>query len=88
MPLFTAALKASACGAVISSKEASALFAQKVSRRLQLTPEQRKSLVLLVDGVRYGLTQVVFHPETAGKELLDRASHLGNEWVIAVRGTP
>ncbi len=29
--------------------EASALFAQKVSRRLQLTPEQRKSLVLLVD---------------------------------------
>ncbi len=29
--------------------EASALFAQKVSRRLQLTPEQRKALVLLVD---------------------------------------
>ena len=29
--------------------EASALFAQKVSRRLQLTPERRKSLVLLVD---------------------------------------
>ena len=29
--------------------EASALFAQKVSRRLQLTPEQRKSLVILVD---------------------------------------
>jgi [protein-PII] uridylyltransferase len=29
--------------------EASALFAQKVARRLQLTPEQRKSLVLLVD---------------------------------------
>ena len=29
--------------------EASALFAQKVSRRLQLAPEQRKSLVLLVD---------------------------------------
>jgi [protein-PII] uridylyltransferase len=29
--------------------EASALYAQKVSRRLQLTPEQRKSLVLLVD---------------------------------------
>ncbi len=29
--------------------EASALYAQKVSRRLQLTPEQRKALVLLVD---------------------------------------
>lgn len=29
--------------------EASALYAQKVSRRLQLLPEQRKSLVLLVD---------------------------------------
>jgi [protein-PII] uridylyltransferase len=29
--------------------EASALFAQKVSRRLQLNPEQRRSLVLLVD---------------------------------------
>jgi [protein-PII] uridylyltransferase len=29
--------------------EASALFAQKVSRRLQLTADQRKSLVLLVD---------------------------------------
>jgi [protein-PII] uridylyltransferase len=29
--------------------EASALFAQKVSRRFQLTPERRKSLVLLVD---------------------------------------
>ncbi len=29
--------------------EASALFAQKVSRRLQLTPEQRKTLVILVD---------------------------------------
>ena len=29
--------------------EASALFAQKVARRLQLTSEQRKSLVLLVD---------------------------------------
>ena len=35
---------------------------------------------------RYGLTQVVFHPETAGADLLDRASHLGNEFVIAVRG--
>lgn len=29
--------------------EASAVFAQRVSRRLQLTPEQRKSLLLLVD---------------------------------------
>ncbi len=35
---------------------------------------------------RYGLTQVVFHPETGGKTLLDRASRLGNEFVIAVRG--
>lgn len=35
---------------------------------------------------RYGMTQVVFHPETGGKELLERASHLGNEFVIAVRG--
>ena len=32
------------------------------------------------------MTQVVFHPETGGKELLDRASRLGNEYVIAVRG--
>lgn len=29
--------------------EASAVFAQKVARRLQLTPEQRRALVLLVD---------------------------------------
>jgi [protein-PII] uridylyltransferase len=29
--------------------EASALFAQRVARRLQLAPEERKSLVLLVD---------------------------------------
>jgi len=35
---------------------------------------------------RYGLTQLVFHPETGGAELLDRASRLGNEFVIAVRG--
>ena len=35
---------------------------------------------------RYGLTQVVFRPETGGKALLDRASRLGNEYVIAVRG--
>src|SRR5207249_10649243 len=35
---------------------------------------------------RYGLTQVVFRPEIGGKELLERAGLLGNEWVIAVRG--
>ena len=35
---------------------------------------------------RYGMTQVVFHPETGGKEQLERASHLGNEFVIAIRG--
>src|SRR5438105_11308746 len=29
--------------------EASALFAQSVAKRLQLSPEQRKSLILLVD---------------------------------------
>ena len=43
--------------------------------------------VLFVDlRDRHGLTQVVFRPETGGAELLDRASHLGNEFVIAVRG--
>ena len=43
--------------------------------------------VLFVDlRDRYGLTQVVFHPETGGKALLERAGLLGNEWVIAVRG--
>ena len=43
--------------------------------------------VLFVDlRDRYGLTQIVFHPETGGKDLLERASRLGNEWVIAVRG--
>ena len=36
---------------------------------------------------RYGLTQVVFRPETGGAPLLERASHLGNEFVIAVRGS-
>ena len=35
---------------------------------------------------RHGLTQVVFRPETGGTEQLDAASHLGNEYVIAVRG--
>src|SRR3954462_14182746 len=43
--------------------------------------------VLFVDlRDRYGLTQVVFHPETVGKALIDRASRLGNEWGGAVRG--
>jgi aspartyl-tRNA synthetase len=43
--------------------------------------------VLFVDlRDRYGLTQIVFHPETGGRELLERASRVGNEWVIAVRG--
>jgi aspartyl-tRNA synthetase len=36
---------------------------------------------------RYGMTQVVFRAETGGAELLERASHVGNEFVIAVRGT-
>jgi len=35
---------------------------------------------------RYGATQVVVHPETGGAALLGRASRLGNEYVIAVRG--
>ena len=43
--------------------------------------------VLFVDlRDRYGLAQIVFHPETGGKALLERAARLGNEWVIAVRG--
>ena len=43
--------------------------------------------VLFVDlRDRYGLTQIVFHPETGGAELLERAAAIGNEWVIAVRG--
>ena len=43
--------------------------------------------VLFVDlRDRYGITQVVFRPEVGGAELLERASHLGSEWVIAVRG--
>jgi aspartyl-tRNA synthetase len=43
--------------------------------------------VLFVDlRDRYGLTQVVFRPETGGVELLARAARLGNEDVIAVRG--
>jgi aspartyl-tRNA synthetase len=43
--------------------------------------------VLFVDlRDRYGLSQIVFHPETGGRALLERASHLGNEWVIAVKG--
>jgi aspartyl-tRNA synthetase len=44
--------------------------------------------VLFVDlRDRYGVSQVVFRPEIGGAELLERASQLGNEWVIAVRGT-
>ena len=44
--------------------------------------------VLFVDlRDRYGLTQIVFRPEVGGGALLERASRLGNEWVIAVRGT-
>jgi aspartyl-tRNA synthetase len=43
--------------------------------------------VLFVDlRDRYGLTQIVFRPESGGAALLERASHAGNEWVIAVRG--
>jgi len=44
--------------------------------------------VLFVDlRDRFGITQVVFRPETGGAALLERAATLGNEWVIAVRGT-
>jgi aspartyl-tRNA synthetase len=43
--------------------------------------------VLFVDlRDRYGLTQVVFRPETGGAALLERATRLGLEYVIAVRG--
>ena len=43
--------------------------------------------VLFVDlRDRFGLTQVVFRPESGGRELLERASAMGNEWVFAVRG--
>jgi aspartyl-tRNA synthetase len=43
--------------------------------------------VLFVDlRDRFGMTQIVFHPETGGRELLARAGEIGNEWVIAVRG--
>jgi aspartyl-tRNA synthetase len=35
---------------------------------------------------RHGLTQIVFRPERGGAELLARATRLGLEWVIAVRG--
>lgn len=43
--------------------------------------------VLFVDlRDRYGVTQVVFRPETAGAELMVRAGQLGSEWVIAARG--
>ena len=43
--------------------------------------------VLFVDlRDRHGLTQVVFRPETGGAALLERATRLGLEYVIAVRG--
>ena len=43
--------------------------------------------VLFVDlRDRYGLTQVVFHPEQGAKNVASRAALMGNEWVIAVRG--
>src|SRR6059036_1798701 len=43
--------------------------------------------VLFVDlRDRYGITQVVFHPEVGGAALLERAGQMGLEWVIAVRG--
>ncbi len=43
--------------------------------------------VLFVDlRDRYGITQIVFHPETGGADLLARAERLGPEWVVAVRG--
>ncbi len=35
---------------------------------------------------RYGMTQLVFHPESGGAELLAQAAFLGNEYVFAVRG--
>ena len=35
---------------------------------------------------RYGMTQLVFHPETGGPGLLEQAAFLGNEYVFAVRG--
>ena len=44
--------------------------------------------VLFVDlRDRYGITQIVFRPDAEGGALLERASRVGNEWVIAVRGT-
>ncbi|HEY2956050.1 MAG TPA: aspartate--tRNA ligase [Candidatus Eisenbacteria bacterium] len=43
--------------------------------------------VLFVDlRDRHGITQIVFRPGVEGGALLERASQLGNEWVIAVRG--
>jgi aspartyl-tRNA synthetase len=43
--------------------------------------------VLFVDlRDRHGLTQVVFRPETGGAALLERATRLGLEYVIAVKG--
>ena len=43
--------------------------------------------VLFVDlRDRFGLTQVVFRPDSGGRELIARAARLGHEYVIAVRG--
>ncbi len=43
--------------------------------------------VLFVDlRDRHGLTQIVFRPETGGGALLERATRLGLEYVVAVKG--
>ncbi len=43
--------------------------------------------VLFVDlRDRYGITQVVFHPEAMPADVMARATQMGPEWVIAVRG--
>ncbi len=36
---------------------------------------------------RYGITQVVFRPETLGPELMERARAIGSEYVVLVEGT-
>ena len=56
--------------------EASALFAQKVSRRLQLTPEQRRSLVILVDN------HIVLSMTAQRRNLEDPATTAGFAGVI------
>jgi aspartyl-tRNA synthetase len=43
--------------------------------------------VLFVDlRDRAGITQIVFRPEKGGAELLERATRIGLEWVVAVKG--